>query len=79
MLYRFIGHIVIGDRPGIVHACGLHITGNQFQGSKAALVTVIVYAVIFGGYIIARIWRAVIDKRDQVDLDASVREQGFEN
>ena len=57
----------------------LMLAPSIFQGSKAALVTVIVYAVIFGGYIIARIWRAVIDKRDQVDLDASVREQGFEN
>lgn len=40
-------------------------------------VNAIVYLAVFGGYIVARIWRAVVDKREHVDLAKSVSDQGF--
>lgn len=33
---------------------------------------VVVYAVVFGGYFIARIWRAVCDRRAHIDLASTV-------
>ena len=39
----------------------------------------LVYAVVFGGYFIARIWRAVCDRRAHIDLASTVADQDFKN
>ncbi len=52
---------------------------SAIQGGTNAIITLVTYAIVFGGYVIARIWRAVQDKRDQVDLVESVMSQGFED
>lgn len=46
-------------------------------GSERSVVMVAIYAVLFGGYIVARIVRAVIDRRNNVDLAETVKDQGF--
>lgn len=46
-------------------------------GSGRSVVMVVIYAVLFGGYIAARIARAVIDRRNNVDLAETVKDQGF--
>lgn len=46
-------------------------------GSERSVVMVSIYAVLFGGYIVARIVRAVVDRRQHVDLAETVKDQGF--
>ena len=55
----------------------LALGASAVGGGTAARVTLAVYGMVFGGYIIARVWRAMIDRRDKVDLVESVRDQGF--
>ena len=47
------------------------------SGSRVAQESVVVYAIVFGGYIVARVWRAIVDRRERIDLSATVMEQGF--
>ncbi|MDD5805978.1 MAG: hypothetical protein PUD02_01395, partial [Eggerthellales bacterium] len=60
----------------LVHM-SLALGASAVGGGAAARVTLAVYGVVFGGYIIARMWRAMVDRRDKVDLVESVRDQGF--
>lgn len=65
---------------GLVLVHMMLMLGNSaLNGGTQAMITLVVYGIVFGGYIIARIWRAVIDKRDQVDLAETVLSQGFES
>ncbi len=57
----------------------LMLGDSAMKGGAEAVITLVVYGVVFGGYIIARIWRAVLDKREKIDLDATVKDQGFQN
>lgn len=50
---------------------------SAVAGSERSIVMVAIYAVLFGGYIVARIARAVIDRRNHVDLAETVKDQGF--
>ena len=45
-------------------------------GGKALPINLIVYIVILVGYMVLRILRAYADKRDRVDLDKTVADQG---
>lgn len=46
-------------------------------GSERSITMVAIYVALFGGYIIARIARAMIDRRNHVDLAETVKDQGF--
>lgn len=46
-------------------------------GSERSVAMVAVYAVLFGGYFVARIMRAVVDRRSHIDLVETVKDQGF--
>lgn len=48
-----------------------------FAGGGEALFNVAIYTILFVGYIAARIWRAIIDKRENIDLAETVKDQGF--
>lgn len=50
---------------------------SAVAGSVVAQENVVVYAMVFGGYFIARIWRAVCDRRAHIDLASTVGNQGF--
>lgn len=55
----------------------LMIGPSALQKVGPAFVNVVVYIAVFGVYVIARIWRAVVDKREQVDQLAAIMDQGF--
>ena len=64
---------------GLVLVHVLLVLGKSaISGGTQAAITLAVYVVVFGGYIVARIWRAVVDKRERVDLVETIRDQGFE-
>ena len=50
---------------------------SALNGSAQSMVSVIVYILVFGGYLVARTMRAIADKREAVDLAETVKDQGF--
>ena len=47
------------------------------SGSAAAIHNMIVYSAVFGVYLILRLWRAWMDRREKIDLVETVCDQGF--
>lgn len=52
---------------------------SAVAGGVVAQENVVVYAVVFGGYFISRIWRAVCDRHAYIDLASTAADQGFKN
>ncbi|MBR2834497.1 MAG: ferric reductase-like transmembrane domain-containing protein [Coriobacteriales bacterium] len=50
---------------------------SAVKGGATAMTNLIVYSVLLIGYMVLRILRARADKRDRVDLDKTVEDQGF--
>ncbi len=46
-------------------------------GQQLAVTQVVVYCVVFAAYVVLRVWRAIVDKREKVDLVETVADQGF--
>lgn len=57
----------------------LMIGPSALSGSTQSRISVAIYLVVFGGYMVCRVARAVADKRDAVDLAETVKDQGFKN
>lgn len=55
----------------------LMLMPSALAGNSRSIWAVIIYGVLFGGYIIARIARAIADKRERVNIAATVMDQGF--
>ena len=70
LAYPFYGlvfvHLMLMLGPAAMHA------------SSSAVISVALYCIIFVGYMILRIARAIVDKREKVDLAETVKDQGFE-
>lgn len=60
-------------------AFAAYVGPSAAAGGVVAQENVVVYAVVFGGYFIARIWRTVCDRRAHIDLASTVADQGFKN
>lgn len=45
--------------------------------SNPAFLNAAVYLAVFGGYMVARVWRFVVDRRDKADTLSLVMDQGF--
>lgn len=70
----------LGVRVLYAGFCAFAAYVGAFGGGRVvAQENVVVYAVVFGGYFIARIWRAVCDRRAHIDLASTVADQGFKN
>lgn len=46
--------------------------------SNPAFLNATVYLVVFGSYMVARVWRFAVDRREKADTLAAVMDQGFE-
>ncbi len=57
----------------------LMIGPSALAGNERSVIAAIFYGITFGGYIVARIVRAVVDNREKVDLAETVMDQGFES
>ena len=55
----------------------LMLMPSALAGNTRSIGAVIIYGILFGGYIIARIIRAIIDKREKVNIASTVMDQGF--
>ncbi len=55
----------------------LMIMPSAISGNARSIAVVAFYGVVFGGYFVARIVRAVVDHREKVDLAKTVMDQGF--
>ncbi|MBR3257743.1 MAG: hypothetical protein IKF96_02005 [Eggerthellaceae bacterium] len=55
----------------------LMLIPSALAGNTRSIEAVIIYGVVFGGYIIARIIRAIVDKREKVNIASTVMDQGF--
>ena len=55
----------------------LMLVPSAMRGQQVAVISVAVYCVVFIAYFALRIWRAVVDKKANVDLAETVRDQGF--
>lgn len=55
----------------------LMIGPSAARGSVDSIVSIAIYLIVFGGYIVARIWRAILDKREAIDIVETVQDQGF--
>lgn len=70
----------LGVRVLCAGFCAFAAYVGAFGGGRVVVQeNVVVYAVVFGGYFIARIWRAVCDRRAHIDLASTVADQGFKN
>lgn len=57
--------------------CIIMLLPSAMHGAQLATVKCAVYSIVFGVYAILRIFRAIADKREQVDLAETVIDQGF--
>ena len=55
----------------------LMLVPSAISGNARSIGAVIIYGILFGGYIIARIARAIADKRERVNIASTVMDQGF--
>ena len=55
----------------------LMLMPSALAGNSRSIAAVIIYGILFGGYIIARIIRALVDKREKVNIASTVMDQGF--
>ena len=69
LAYAFYGLILI-------HLV-LMLGPSAMAGSERSMVMVVLYIIMFGGYVVARIVRAIVDRKEHVDLAETVKDQGF--
>lgn len=55
----------------------LMLVPSALRGSSVAVVQVTVYTAFFVAYVVARAYRAVVDKREKIDLAQTIKDQGF--